>query len=118
MQKKLICINCPIGCEVTAETTEGGEIVFVTGNACKRGDDYVRSELTNPSRIVTSLVKMEGYTQPLSVKTAAPIPKEKIAACVAEIHRARVTPPIRIGDAVVRDVCGTGVDVVATKDVG
>jgi len=67
--------------------------------------------------MVTSLVRVRGRRAPLSVKTAAPIPKEKMLVCVEEIHRACVEPPVRIGDVVIRNVCGTGVDVVATMDV-
>ena len=33
-----------------------------------------------------------------------------------EIRKAVAQAPVRIGDVVVENVCGTGVDVVATKD--
>ena len=44
------------------------------------------------------------------------IPKEKIFDCMAAIREAVAQAPVHIGDVVVENVCGTGVDVVATKD--
>ena len=55
-ERKLICIGCPMGCPLTVEI-DGGEVVSVTGNTCKRGDVYARKEVTNPTRIVTSTVR-------------------------------------------------------------
>ena len=56
-EKKLICIGCPLGCELCA-VLERGEVISVTGNTCKRGDAYARKELVSPERTVTSTVKM------------------------------------------------------------
>ena len=53
--RNLTCIGCPMGCLMTVEM-ENGEVVSVTGNTCKRGDDYARKEVTHPTRIVTSSV--------------------------------------------------------------
>ena len=55
----LICIGCPMGCPITVEM-ENGEVVSVTGNTCPRGDAYARKEVTNPTRIVTSTVRVTG----------------------------------------------------------
>ena len=46
--RNLTCISCPMGCALTA-TLEGGEVISVTGNTCKRGDIYARKEVTNPT---------------------------------------------------------------------
>ncbi len=115
--KELICIGCPMGCMMTAEL-EDDEVIKVTGNTCPRGDAYARKELTSPTRIVTSIAKVEGGELPVvSVKTAQDIPKGKIKDCIAEIKKAALRAPIRIGDVAVKNVADTGVDVIATKNV-
>ena len=113
-KRELTCIGCPMGCLVTAEI-ENGEVVNVTGNTCKIGDTYARKEVTNPTRIVTSTVILEGSAKPrLPVKTATDIPKSVIFDVMEVINHAHAKAPVKIGDVVIKDVCGTGVDVVAT----
>ena len=115
--KDLTCICCPLGCQITVEL-ENGEVVSVTGNTCMRGDDYARKEVTSPTRIVTSTVKVTGgKSSVISVKTKSDIPKEKIFECVKVLKEVKVQAPIAIGDVVLSNVAGTGVDIVATKDV-
>ena len=114
---ELTCISCPLGCPLKVETDGAGQVVSVTGNTCKRGEAYGRKEVTAPTRTVTSTVKVEGAGVPVvSVRTKTDIPKEKIFDCMAAIRKAVAQAPVHIGDVVVADVCGTGVDVVATKD--
>ena len=119
-KRELICIGCPMGCPVTVEMDEdkdGGEIVSVSGNTCPRGDAYARKEVTNPTRIVTSTVKVEGgFVEMISVKTKEDIPKEKIFDCVKALKGVTVKAPVHIGDVILADVAGTGVDVVATRN--
>ena len=94
--RELTCIGCPMGCPLTV-TMEAGEVISVTGNTCKRGDIYARKEVTNPTRIVTSTVRVTGGD---ALKTV------------------EVPAPVHIGDVLLEDVAGTGVDIVATKNVG
>ena len=116
-KRELVCIGCPLGCPLTVEI-EGAEVVSVTGNTCKRGDVYARKEVTNPTRIVTSSVKVEGgVLAAVSVKTKEDIPKGKIFDCVTALKDVCVKAPVSIGDVVLADVAGTGVDVIATKHV-
>lgn len=115
--RELICIGCPMGCPLTVQM-ENGEVVSVTGNTCKRGDDYARKEVTNPTRIVTSSVKIEGGTlAAVSVKTKQDIPKGKIFDCVTALKDVTVKAPVHIGDVIVSNVADTGVDIIATKNV-
>lgn len=117
MKKQITCIGCPLGCAITV-TMDQGSITEITGYSCTRGDKYARKEVTAPTRIVTSIVKVKGGDlQMLSVKTAADIPKEKIFDCMEAINTITVTAPIKIGDIILKNVCATGVDIVATKDV-
>ena len=116
-RKELICIGCPWGCNLTVEM-DGGQVVSVNGNTCKRGDDYARKELTDPRRIVTSTVPVAGGNLPVvSVKTASDIPKGKIRECLCALKGVTLTAPVQIGDVIVENVADTGVDVIATKSI-
>ncbi len=115
--RDLICIGCPMGCMITV-SMENGEVVSVTGNTCKRGDTYARKEVTNPTRIVTSSVRVtDGVLPVVSVKTKEDIPKEKIADCMKALKEVTVKAPIHIGDVLLTDVADTGVDIIATKEI-
>ena len=116
-RRELICIGCPMGFPLTVEL-ENGEIQTITGYTCRKGEIYARKEVTNPTRIVTSTVRVEGgRADMVSVKTREDIPKDKIFQCVKALKGVTVKAPIHIGDVVVADVAGTGVDIVATKEV-
>lgn len=115
-EKKLTCINCPLGCNITVKLN-GNEIVSIEGNTCKRGEAYARSEITAPKRTVTGLVRIEGRREPLSVKTSQPIPKELMLDCAKLLRKTTVRGSYNIGDIVIPDVLGTGSDIVATKPV-
>ena len=115
--RNLICIGCPLGCPVTV--TMDGDDINVTGNTCPRGEDYAKKEVLSPTRIVTSSVKVEGGDMAMvSVKTEHDIPKGKIMDIMAEIHGAQAKAPVAIGDVVIEDCAGTGVNIVATRNVG
>lgn len=115
--KKLICINCPMGCMLTV-TMEEGAIISIEGNTCRRGETYAGKELTDPTRIVTSTVKVTGGREHMvSVKTKEDIPKGKVMECVRALKNVAIEAPVRIGDVILEDVAGTGVGIVATKDV-
>lgn len=115
--RELTCINCPLGCQLVV-TMEDDKVVLVEGNTCKRGETYGRKEVTNPTRIVTTTVPVDGSdVEPMvSVKTATDVPKARIFDVMAALKNVRVTAPVHVGDVVLPDVCGTGVDIVATKE--
>ena len=116
--RELICIGYPMGCQLTVNM-EDADNITVTGNTCPRGEAYGKKEVTNPTRIVTSSVKInDGTIARVSVKTENDIPKGKIFDIMKEIREVTVTAPIHIGDVIIKNVADTGVDVIATKDVG
>ena len=116
-KKEFVCIRCPLGCNITVEL-DGADIKNITGNTCLRGADYVTKELTDPRRIVTSLVRVQGGELPVvSVKTAADIPKDKISDCIKVLKGITLTAPVHMGDIVVENICGTGVKIVSTANV-
>ncbi|MBQ6680311.1 MAG: DUF1667 domain-containing protein [Lachnospiraceae bacterium] len=117
--RNLICIGCPMGCMMEVKL-EDGAAVSVTGNTCMKGDIYARKEVTNPTRIVTSSVRIAGSQEgavTVSCKTASDVPKGKIFDVVRDLKDVTVDAPVHIGDVVKADVAGTGVDMIATKDV-
>ena len=115
MKKNLICVSCPLGCPIEVEI-ENGEVISVTGNTCKRGDAYARTEITNPMRSLTTSVKVIGGVHPVvSVKSAGPVPKDKMFDCMKIINSASVNAPVKIGDVIIENILGLGVDIVATN---
>lgn len=113
---ELICIRCPLGCNLSV-TTSGGDFI-VTGNTCPRGVDYAIKELTNPERIVTGSVAVTGGDfNTVSVKTLKPVPKGLMADVAAQLKGITLNAPVNIGDVVLFDVLGTGSDFVATRNV-
>ncbi|MBQ3842651.1 MAG: DUF1667 domain-containing protein [Ruminiclostridium sp.] len=114
MTRELICIGCPMGCELTAEV-EDGKVISVTGNTCGVGKKYAETEITAPVRTVTSTV-MSDKGKPVPVKSAGAVPKDKIFDVMKDIKSAVVTLPVKIGDVAVTDAAGTGVDIIVTKE--
>ena len=118
MKKEIICTVCPRGCHVMVEG-EGDKIVSVEGHSCKRGNTYASAEFSHPVRILTTLVKMEGVQGDLlPVRSNAPVPKEKLFDCMDVIRATEVKLPVKRYDVIIPNICGTGVDIVATKTVG
>ncbi|WP_029320516.1 DUF1667 domain-containing protein [Butyrivibrio sp. AE3004] len=116
-KRELTCIGCPMGCQLTV-TMENGEVTGVTGNTCMKGDIYARKEVVNPTRIVTSTVKItDGDKERVSVKTASDIPKDKIFDVMKDIDAATAKAPVYIGDVLIENVAGTGVSVIATREI-
>lgn len=116
-QRELICIVCPLGCHLTVEIDESNEKGFkVFGNKCPRGEAYANKELTAPTRMLPTTVKIKkGILNRLPVKTETPIPKEMIFPCMAVINKVEVEAPVKMGDVVVENILGTGVNIVATR---
>lgn len=116
MEQQITCISCPVGCRMTV-VVENNQVMSVTGNTCIRGDRYARQECIAPERMVTAVVPVQGSPMPLSVKTRTPIPKKLIADCMKALSEVRLHTPIAAGSVVISNVCGTGVDVIATRGV-
>ena len=115
--RNLTCIGCPMGCPLTVKL-EDTEVISIEGNSCKRGAVYGKKEVTNPTRIVTTTVRVKNGNMPVvSVKTAQDIPKGKIFDCVEALRDVCVEAPVQIGDVILENAAGTGVDIVATGNV-
>lgn len=114
---EVTCIRCPLGCAITVDVAPDGAAVYREGASCARGREYAVAEVTAPVRSVATTVNVPGCGEPLSVKTADPIPKPLIAAAVRAMKAAHVELPVRRGDVILPDLCGTGVPAVATKSL-
>lgn len=116
-KRELTCIGCPLGCTVTVEL-ENGVIKTITGFTCRRGEEYARKEVTSPTRIVTTTVRVTGgHLDMVSVKTRRDIPKARMLDCVKALKGVKLKAPVHIGDVVLEDAAGTGVDIIATKEI-
>lgn len=116
MKRHLTCIICPMGCQL--EISGGGEDMKVSGNACRRGEEYAKKELTFPLRTLTCTVAVQGGDRPLvSAKTAGEIPKKSLLGSMQFVRRLTVSAPVKNGDVLVRDFMQSGVNLVACEDV-
>ncbi len=118
MEKRdLICIVCPMGCQMEVQIQDDQEIL-VSGNTCPRGEVYAKKEVTAPTRTVTTSVRVKGRAKgQVACKTRGDVPKEKIFDVVRELKDVLVETPIVIGDVILENVAGTGIDVVATSNM-
>lgn len=111
--KELTCIVCPRGCHLTVDDN-----LNVSGNFCKRGENYAKNELTRPMRNISSTVKIVSKTiNRLPVKTSDNIPKDKIFQVMDEINKVVVKAPINVGDIVIKNVLDLGIDIVSTRTI-
>ena len=142
MERKLVCISCPLGCRLTVSWQEEGDIT-VTGNRCAKGESYAQEEILAPKRVVTATVAVAADTEAstpvagaaggagpsnagpavtptprrLPVKTSAPLLKEHISELLNMLYGMEVQAPLRCGDVLLEDIAGTGVDLVATRSL-
>ena len=115
--KEITCTVCPRGCTVTV-TGEGSQIESIIGYGCKRGETYAAAEFTNPVRLLTSTMKVQdAANELLPVRSASPVPKSKLFDCMEVIRKSEVTLPVKLGDVLIADICGTGVDIIASKSM-
>ncbi len=113
--KELICITCPRGCHLKVDEENDYK---VTGNSCPRGAVYGKKECTHPTRVITSSVKIVGGTQArVSVKTNHDVTKELMFDIMKEMNHVEMKAPVHRGDVVEANICGSGADLVITKDV-
>lgn len=112
--KNLTCIMCPIGCQITVDVAADGSM-SVTGNTCKRGEVYAKQEVTSPQRVVTALFPLSGGGV-VPCKTKGTVPKDRIFDVLKEIQAHKTTVPVSVGQVLIENVLGLGVEIVATAD--
>ncbi len=111
--KELICIVCPRGCHLHVDDENG---YAVSGNSCPRGAAYGKTELINPTRTVTSTVRCENGLYPrCPVKTDRAVPKALLREAARALDGITVKAPIKLGQVILEDVCGSGASFIATR---
>jgi CxxC motif-containing protein len=115
----LICITCPMGCRLEVQfDPKRGQVLGIEGNGCRRAELYAERELTHPTRMVTTTVRVSGGVWPsVPVHTAEPISKSAIFALLRELRSVLIKAPVRCGQVVLANGAGTGVDVLASRDL-
>ena len=114
---QVTCICCPVGCAISVEIAADGSAAYREGASCPRGREYAVAEATAPVRSVATIVNVPGCGEPLSARTAEPIPKGLIPDVIRAIKAVRIELPVRAGDVILPDLCGTGVPAIATKSL-
>ena len=118
-KRELVCIVCPKGCRLTVEIDENNQNGYkVSGNSCDRGAEYGVREVTNPTRVITSTVKIKnGSLRRLPVRTNGAIPKDKIFECMRVINLLEIEVPVNCGDILVENILDTGIDLIASRSM-
>jgi CxxC motif-containing protein len=115
MIKKMVCIECPNGCVLTVNTDS--KPIMVTGNKCPKGIEYAISEIESPERMLTSSVLTEGLTlKMVPVRTDRPIPKKDLFRAMEEIKKIRLRKTVAVGDIVIKDILGSGANLIVTRE--
>ncbi|HBE02676.1 MAG: hypothetical protein A2096_05940 [Spirochaetes bacterium GWF1_41_5] len=110
------CIVCPQGCHLTACRNSDTAGWSVQGNRCVRGRDYAVSEMTEPRRTVTAVVRTDSVYLPYApVRTDQPLRREMVFQLLEAVYALKVKSPFRAGDVIIKDFKGTGVNVLLTR---
>ncbi len=116
-ERTIICLSCPKGCRVKVKAN-GDDIKDISGHECPQGIEYAKNEYLNPTRILPTTVRVKnGQIALVPVKTASPIPKEKIGEAMQKLSEIEVEAPVELGQVIVNNILDTGVDVVATRSI-
>ena len=116
--RNFICVACPVGCSLKVEV-QGREVLQVDGNTCPRGVKYAQSEVTNPTRTFTSTVRVKDGALPVCpVRSSAPLSLEKVFDVTKEVAKVSLSAPVTIGQVLIKNVCGTGTDIIACRSLG
>ncbi|MCD4711809.1 MAG: DUF1667 domain-containing protein [Clostridiales bacterium] len=119
LSKSIICTVCPMGCNMNVSGEDQNVVDFkIDGNKCNRGVDYAIKEITNPTRVLTSTVAISNaFINRIPVKSSEPIPKALLKEAMKIIGTIVVQAPQTSGDLIVKDILGTGVDIIASRSL-
>ncbi len=114
-KRHLVCVVCPIGCEIDV-VHDGSKIISMEGNKCERSEEFVSQELVEPMRVLTTTIRIEGSRWPvIPVRTGKSVPSRLFPRIMRKLRGINLQAPVNMLDVVVRDVLGTGVNVIATR---
>lgn len=116
-RREFICITCPVGCTLHA-IIEGDELIEVDGGQCRRGVDFVREELTDPRRMLTTTVQVEGGILPLvPVRSEEPLPKALVLDVARALRNVVLNAPVAQHQVVLEDALGSGVNIITSRGI-
>ena len=114
-KRHFVCVVCPIGCEIDV-VHDGSKIISMEGNKCEKSEEFVNQELIEPMRILTTTVRIQESMWPvIPVRTDKPVPKRLFSRVMKQLRRTKLQAPVNMLDVVVRDVLGTGANIIATR---
>ena len=121
-EKQFVCVSCPKGCVITLKKSEDTDIdnledPDLTGHKCKHGIEYARQELIDPSRVLTTTVRIKGISRMLPVKSSSPVPKERIFDIMRFLDEVEVEHPVKCGDVLLNNVLDLDIDIIATLSI-
>ena len=116
MKIKYTCIVCPRSCDLVVEEKDG--TCTVSGNSCKRGEEYGLNEHLHPKRMITTTVKVTGGSaRCLPVVSDGSVPKELLGDCLDYLYGLTIEAPVKLHDVIAENILGTGINVLAARDV-
>lgn len=126
--KEFICIICPVGCKIKVDFelsslsasgfASAPAIKSIHGFRCQRGEKYVQEEIINPKRTLTSVVSLKNGEMPMCpVRTSVPISKDILEEMTRNVSQLSVEAPVKIGEVLVKNIMGSGADIVVTRDL-
>jgi len=116
-EQEIICVGCPLGCRIEASISGDGKVSVIGGNQCKKWLKYALDEIKSPVRILTTTLLVEGAGRPLPVRSSKPVPKSMVKDCVQALAKIRVKTPVKIGQVIVPNVCGTEADLISSSNL-
>ena len=113
-KEHFVCVVCPVGCEIDV-VHDGSRIISMEGNKCEKSEEFVRQELIEPMRTLTTTVRIQGSRWPvIPVRTDKAVPKRLFPHIMRQLRRIKLEAPVNMLDVVVSDVLRTGANIVAT----
>jgi CxxC motif-containing protein len=67
--------------------------------------------------LTTTVAIREGTLPRLPVISREEVPKAALGRCLEALYRMELTAPLRCGDIIVKNICDTGVDVIASRSM-
>jgi CxxC motif-containing protein len=117
-KREIICIGCPMGCQLEVTRDNSSRGYNVKGNQCNRGEEYGIKEVSNPTRVLTTTVKLKNaHLKRLPVRSDAPIPKELIISCMKKLNGFEVQAPVKAGTILFKNILNTGANVISAKSI-
>lgn len=113
-----LCIGCPLGCRLEVDEDAAGDIVEIRGFACRKGKIFAENEHTDPRRMITTTVTINGgLWARLPVHATEDLPKDQMWDVINELRNVEVHAPVKLGDVIIEGILDTDVDIVASRDM-